>query len=52
MCLGYKIHFKNWTILKRGRVRISTFPNGCEEAKLAKREFMARAEGECRNSFQ
>ena len=36
-------------------MRNSTFPNGCEdseEAKLAKRELMARAEGECRNSFR
>ena len=25
MCLGYKIHFKNWTILKRGRMRKKVF---------------------------
>ena len=30
----------------------STFPNACGEALLAKREFMARAEGECRNEFR
>ena len=42
--------FKNHFI--HSAVRNSTFPNGCEEAKLAKREFMARAEGECRNSFR
>ena len=32
--------------------RNSTFPNTCGEALLAKREFMARAEGECRNEFR
>ena len=25
MCLGYKIHFKNWTILKKGRICVKTF---------------------------
>ena len=32
--------------------RNSTFPNACGEALLAKREFMARAEGECGNEFR
>ena len=34
------------------KLRISTFPNACGEALLAKREFMARVEGECRNEFR
>ena len=34
------------------QLKNSTFPNACGEALLAKREFMARAEGECRNEFR
>ena len=29
MCLGYKIHFKNWTILKIGRMRKNIFMLFC-----------------------
>ena len=42
--------FKNHFI--HSAVRNSTFPNASGEALLAKREFMARAEGECHNEFR
>ena len=45
-------HYLLKSVKNTGQFGNSTFPNACGEALLAKREFISRAEGECRNEFR
>ena len=47
-----KVYVKETAVTKITGIYNSTFPNACGEALLAKRQFMARADGECRNEFR